>query len=186
MFCDFSDVYLDMYIPKSYRLKHELLGLLLDSELIRNNQRTVKAEEIAVTIKDLAIKLKVSNEQFKYVTPELIRAEEIKCDDFGKGICLFPWNNASTSYYERKYLILGKKYFNDTIYDVVKWVLPIAIIIVSIFTTCTNIQLNKDRSSTQQQIKQVKQELDSLKELNHSVPQTKIYLDSLNEVKRDS
>ena len=129
-----------MYIPKIFKQKHLLLGILLDNEYVKNDQRTIKAENV--------------------------------------GKCLFPWNNAATSYYEKKYLIAGRKYFNDSIYDVVKWLLPIAIITVSLFTTFTNIQLSKDKLNMQQQIDKIKQELSNQKVLERIAPQTKIYHDS--------
>ena len=173
-----------MYIPKRFKQKHLLLGILLDNEFVRNNQRTIMAESISITIKDLALRLNVTDEEFQYITPELIRAEEIKCDDFGEGICVFPWNNAATSYYEMKYHIAGRKYFNDSVYDVVKWLLPIAIIVVSIFTTCTNIQLSKDRLYMQRQIDKIKQEMGIQKKLKPILPQAKKHPDSSFSLKK--
>ena len=49
-----------MYIPKRFKQKHLLLGILLDNEFVRNNQRTIMAESISITIKDLALRLKVT------------------------------------------------------------------------------------------------------------------------------
>lgn len=65
------------------------------------------------------------------------------------------------------------------------WTLPFIAVLFAAFTTLTNLSLHKDIDYTKQEIKVLKKELDSLKELRHIVPQTKIYLDSLNEVKRD-
>ena len=178
-----------MIVRKKYKLRHQLLGILLQkfdsfSEPNATRKLSVKAEDTAILIEDLAKQLNISIDELKTITPPLVRAEEIQVNDFGKGICVYPWNDAQTAYDERKYIEIGRKKFNDDIYDVVKWVLPIALIIVAIFTTCTNIQLNKDKSNMQPQIEQINRQITTLEQSVDSLHRTKIGHDSVSFQKK--
>ena len=173
-----------MVASKKYKLRHKLLGILLkkfDSITVENSKhkRVARAEDAAILVEVLAKELNISVHELQTITPPLVRAEEIKVDDFGNGICVYAWTDSQTAYDENKYIEIGKKKFNDEIYDIVKWALPLALISVSIFTTCINIQLNKDKQDTQTQIEQINKQLDTLRELKKSEYQILVSSDSM-------
>ncbi|MBC7629025.1 hypothetical protein, partial [Ferruginibacter sp.] len=159
-----------MFIRRKYRLRHKLLRIILDKhdEIVGKSnfhKTTVNAENIAIPLPVLCVKMAISIEELKTITPPLIMAEEIKLEDFGKGIAVFAWINSQSVYDDEKYLEIGKKKFNDDIYDITKWTLPFIAVLFAAFTTLTNLSLHKDIDYTKQEIKVLKKELDSLKEL---------------------
>lgn len=168
-----------MLVPKDDILRHKILAILL-KDAIESNEQVITVEQSAITTVELAKQLNVSPEKIRQVTSLMQKDGIVKYDDFGKGECLYTWEHSATALYEKTYLRNGRKRINDSLYDVVKWVLPIALIVVAIATTYINVQLNKDRLKIQPQIDSLKQELNTLKYQESKESRNAKYHDSLS------
>lgn len=116
-----------------------------------------------MTIDEVTNAMGVTFDELKAIKAPLVKAGEIKTQNFGYGLTIFAWNESRTAYDDKKYIELGRKKFNDDIYDVVKWFLPITLAIITIFTTCTTIRLNKDKQMLQQRIDKIESLLTPVK-----------------------
>lgn len=177
-----------MYVRKKYRLRHELLGVLLrkhDSYCKENSitSHKVSAEYVSILLPDLAKELNISVEELKSITPPLVRADEIEVRDFGNGVAVFAWNDSQTAYDEKKYLEIGRKKFNDDIYDVVKWLMPLALMFITIYTIVKNQGIAEDSKENTKRIEQIDKRLTTLEQSDSTEHRTKKGHDSVSSGK---
>lgn len=158
-----------------YEQRHKILSMLYTQFIKYHNK---KGLPLGVDFKEITNELKCTGNDLHIITASLFDNDEVGLySTLGvEGIYLKP--KGISAFSDKKHLKEPIKLRNDSIYDVVKWMLPIALIIVSITTTLINIQLNRDREKTQQQIKQITLELNNLRHLKTPLPDIKVYLDS--------
>ena len=164
-----------MFIPKIYKLKHRLLGILLDKHNASKN-RVISLQERAIPVTDIAKMLNILFEELKYVTPDLIQEKIILFTRIMDENCLCSGEQIGTYYYNKRFLKEGRKYRIDLIKNYLSiTVSTIAIIGFITATTTSLISL----LNNQKQIKELHKEVDSLKSQKNIGLPSKLYHDSL-------
>ena len=126
------------------RIRHKALGLLV------NNLKTVKEKYGAappidiyhtyIPLKDALTIIKVDEHQFRTKCVKAVMDESMKYVDNYDGIeCIAIAKNTLLFYHEQKYLKDIWEVRNSNIYNISKWAIPIAAMIVSTYLALKSI-----------------------------------------------
>lgn len=148
-----------MFVPNDDKLRHKILAAITH-HLENSEERQFKLKDVAITTDDLAKKLKTTPIRIRSVTSKMQAIKEVEFDDFGKGEALVLSDNSYPAYADKKYLKEGRKRVNDNIYDIVKWLMPLTLCSIAVYSliyTITETKRNKQR------IEQMQKAIDILK-----------------------
>lgn len=150
---------MNLFVPQDDRLRHKILYMLWEKKASIKGKSQVEAAEISINVNEIAKRLKVTSQKVRMVVSTLIIAEEAQYLEGAKGE-LFSWKMGFVSLSEKKYLKQGHKQTMDSIYDVTKWVVPLSLAFVTIYTT---IKVQNDNNRNKQMIDKLQSELNEFK-----------------------
>lgn len=145
-----------MCIPKYYKKQHELLGLLIDKSRENAKTGTFSATDIEIKKETLAETLRLTVDEFMGVTWPLVTNDDIKHQTTKDGTAYFIGNNGANSFYYKKYLVEGRKYAIEKVFDYLKVISGIVLLIIGIITFIVNTLYTYN---TQMRLQRVEQEI---------------------------
>jgi hypothetical protein len=63
---------------------------------------------------------------------------------------------------EKRWMVAGRKKLYDGIYDLIKWIAPVCLLIITIFTTVRNVKLLNDNSNNKEEIEKLRIQLKAI------------------------
>jgi hypothetical protein len=167
-----------MFVPKKDRIRHNIL-IALNT---KTNGQAYHVENISgawlMSIPELLNKANISDKEYRLVHSLMYDRKEIIITTKDNAEYIQIAQKGMTALNEKSYISDGIKKVNDSIYDTAKWMLPILLVFISLYTMVKNRQLTEDIQRTKQEIQQIQKGLDTLSKSKNIAPQTKIYPDS--------
>ena len=127
-----------MITPKIDRLRHAILEILI-TKFAYSDRDSINEKEISISSKDLANELGVTVYRIREACAKMMISKEVQFKNFGRGEELFAGENGFPAYAERKYIKEGRKEFNDTIFNITKWLAPSLSLVISIIALSLSI-----------------------------------------------
>lgn len=152
-----------MTLARDYILQHRLLKILLDKSLESVNN-PVSINERSVTVKSIFKKLGINRNRLSYLSLEIENDGFIKKEKINGDFVFYSVDGISDAYWSKKYLIQGRKKLHDSIYDLTKWLLPIIVIMVSLYTIVASALFHLESDNLKQDILHLQQQADSMKQ----------------------
>src|SRR5688572_7749580 len=141
-----------MYVPKKDRIRHRILVALNKKT---NGQAYLGADidhdAWFMPVEELCKSARITDKEYRLVNSLLYDKEEVKIATKNNKEHIRLDQRGITALNENTYKTEGRKKVNNAINDVVEWVVPLGLILITIYTTVINIQLTqKIEQATQQ------------------------------------
>ena len=146
---------------KKYRNRHLILKILQDRRQEGEGPNMLDMSEIALTFAELVNECRLSESEVMKQIHYLKNEDEIIEDEILDDYYYFISQSGTASYYDQKYLTKGKKEFLENIYDFLKNLSMIILLLIAIITFAGNWISSKNNSS---EIGILKKEIKELKD----------------------
>ena len=149
-----------MFIKKNFKARHQLLGILFEHDIKQPHTSDLKTKSIHFN--DIAAKLPHYDRHFLIDNLDFLRAaDEIYCSMQFDNSVFAIYSAGSHAYRDKKYIRDGYRDFFNYIYDIVKTVSVIVLLLITIWTFFKNIYQTE---SNKQDIEQLRKELQQIKD----------------------
>jgi hypothetical protein len=147
-------------VVKKDDYRHKILQILFrKTDNLKYHNTPFLESQWHVTINEIAKELGVDNLDIKKLISVMFQKDEIGIGSDNQIEYLFIKQNGITAHNEEYYLNISFRRFNDRAYDITRWVIPLLLAIIAVYTLMVN-GCNEQKNS--QAIKQLNIKVDSL------------------------
>jgi len=149
-----------MFINRKYSNRHRILGALQKKMNESYRPDAIDSNEFELSWNELAEASGLSDKQIQEQIDFLILAEEVKDNEVNFNSCYMIRRKGTTSFYDRKYLDIGRKEFKDNLYDVLKLLSGVVLLLIAVISFARNILVTEKNN---REIEQLKNDVSVLK-----------------------
>jgi len=149
-----------MFINRKYTNRHRILGALQKKMNESYRSDVIDSSEFELSWNELAENSGLSDKQIQEQIDFLLLAEEINDNEVNFNSCYMIRQKGTTSFHDKKYLNTGRKEFKDDLYDVLKLLSGVVLLLIAVIGFARNILVTEKNNS---EIEQLKKEVLALK-----------------------
>lgn len=149
-----------MLVLKKYQHRHKILKALQNYRQLKEHPNMVDSIDIELSFSDIVERTGLTETEVFQQLDYLYREDEvfINIQDFTTKY--FITRNGSISYYDNKYISIGRKELITNTFDITKTLSTIILLIISVYTFLYNLNVTRDNKY---EINNLKLEIQQLK-----------------------
>ena len=120
----------------------------------------IDSSEFELSWNELTEAAGLSDKQIQEQIDFLLLAEEINANEVNFNSCYMILQKGTTSFFDKKYLSIGRKEFKDDIYDVLKLLSGVVLLLIAVISFARNVLVTERNN---REIEQLKNEVRALK-----------------------
>lgn len=149
-----------MFIKRKYKVRHQILGALQGHYNKFNRPDDIDTSAIELSWSELTAGAGLKDDQLLEHIDHLLINGEIYNNENNYNSSYLILQKGTTAFYDRKYIEIGNKEARDLLYDRIKIVSAIVLLVIAVFTFLRNVMATEKNTL---EIERLKNEVKTLK-----------------------